>query len=128
MDGDDFAHANDAKSRLYDVLVGLPKSAQTAVASAESVRHETRPAPRFTEGSLVKALEHLGIGRPSTYASIIDTLQQRFGTSLVLPAFLVVTGERAAAGGAVLSAWGCVVAFEAAHLLSLRFHWRWILS
>ncbi len=40
-------------------------------------RHFTEPPPRFTEASLVKALEHHGIGRPSTYAMILSTIQDR---------------------------------------------------
>lgn len=42
-----------------------------------STQHFTEPPPRYSEASLVKALEEHGIGRPSTYSSIIQTLQQR---------------------------------------------------
>ena len=43
----------------------------------EALGHETRPPARYTVATLVKALETKGIGRPSTYASIIDTIQRR---------------------------------------------------
>lgn len=48
-----------------------------SVDSIEPLGHETQPPSRYTEASLVKTLEEEGIGRPSTYASIIDTIQKR---------------------------------------------------
>lgn len=48
------------------------------IASAEARAHQTTPPPRFTEASLVKELEELGIGRPSTYASINAKLRERY--------------------------------------------------
>jgi DNA topoisomerase-1 len=47
------------------------------LADIEAEGHETQPPSRYTEASLVKTLEEEGIGRPSTYASIIDTIQKR---------------------------------------------------
>ena len=45
--------------------------------SIEADLHQTKPKPRYTEAKLIKELEELGIGRPSTYVSIIDTLKAR---------------------------------------------------
>ncbi|HCU53722.1 MAG TPA: type I DNA topoisomerase, partial [Gammaproteobacteria bacterium] len=58
----------------------LPKLIEGEKIDLISIRpeqHFTEPPPRFTEATLVKALEAFGIGRPSTYASIIDTLEKR---------------------------------------------------
>jgi DNA topoisomerase-1 len=58
----------------------LPKVRQGAGADAKDVKadqHFTQAPPRFSEASLVKRLEELGIGRPSTYASILSTLRDR---------------------------------------------------
>ena len=58
----------------------LPKLADgdaTKVEKVDPAQHFTEPPPRYSEASLVKKLEELGIGRPSTYASIISTLRDR---------------------------------------------------
>jgi DNA topoisomerase-1 len=58
----------------------LPPLAEGDVLPVEKLygeQHFTQPPPRFSEASLVKALEEYGIGRPSTYATIISTLQAR---------------------------------------------------
>lgn len=59
------------------LLPPLKVGEQVNARAIEPLQHFTEPPPRFTEASLIKALEEYGIGRPSTYASIIDTLQQR---------------------------------------------------
>ena len=58
----------------------LPPMKEGDVIDLEAIRaeqHFTEPPPRYSEASLIKALEEYGIGRPSTYASIISTLQNR---------------------------------------------------
>jgi DNA topoisomerase-1 len=58
-------------------LPALSESESLTAVDLEAKGHETKPPARYTEASLVKRLEELGIGRPSTYASIIQTIQDR---------------------------------------------------
>lgn len=58
-------------------LPELKEGQQLGVVDMKAEQHFTKPPARYTEGSLVKALEKEGIGRPSTYASIISTIQDR---------------------------------------------------
>ena len=70
---DEDAAGDDTMNALPPLIVGdkLP------LLAVQDERHTTEPPPRYTEASLVKALEERGIGRPSTYASIIATLKDR---------------------------------------------------
>ncbi|MGH3877252.1 MAG: type I DNA topoisomerase [Actinophytocola sp.] len=65
--------ADDAERRLPQ----LTKGQGVTATELNPDGHTTSPPPRYTEASLVKTLEELGIGRPSTYASIINTIQDR---------------------------------------------------
>jgi DNA topoisomerase I len=73
FEGRDDAPDEDAESMLPDL------TAEQLLRMLEVLpeQHFTQPPPRFSEASLVKTLEELGIGRPSTYASIIGTIQER---------------------------------------------------
>ncbi|MEC9143113.1 MAG: type I DNA topoisomerase [Pseudomonadota bacterium] len=59
------------------ILPAVDKGEPLATRKVTPEQHFTQPPPRFTDASLVKAMEELGIGRPSTYASIIQVLQDR---------------------------------------------------
>ncbi|RQO32041.1 type I DNA topoisomerase [Taibaiella sp. KBW10] len=65
---------DDAQEGL---LPPLNKGQQLPLQEMKATERFSRPAPRYTEASLVKKLEELGIGRPSTYAPTISTIQQR---------------------------------------------------
>ena len=67
-------NVSDEEERL---LPPLEKGETVALKDIQCGQHFTEPPPRYTEASLVKTLEEYGIGRPSTYATIISTLQQR---------------------------------------------------
>jgi DNA topoisomerase-1 len=73
VDSEAGGEADDAERRLPRLARGDELTATKLTADG----HQTTPPPRYSEPSLVKALEDLGIGRPSTYASIINTIQDR---------------------------------------------------
>jgi DNA topoisomerase-1 len=97
---DDGAERDDAEKRLPRLERGQPLTAERL----EPQGHTTTPPPRYTEPGLVKALEELGIGRPSTYASILQTIQDR--------------GYVWKKGGALVPSW---VAFAVVGLLERHF-------
>jgi DNA topoisomerase-1 len=72
LEGQDDATDEDG-SKLPKVVAGD----KTDVENVTPAQHFTEPPPRYSEASLVKKLEELGIGRPSTYASILSTLRDR---------------------------------------------------
>ena len=67
------AREEEQERRLPKLSPGVPLQ----VRSAEADGHETTPPPRYTEATLVKAMEEKGIGRPSTYAATVGTIQDR---------------------------------------------------
>ncbi|WP_043752749.1 type I DNA topoisomerase, partial [Imhoffiella purpurea] len=71
---DDAKSADDDEDRM---LPDLKEGDLVDLLRIRAEQHFTEPPPRYSEASLVKALEEFGIGRPSTYASIISTLQDR---------------------------------------------------
>ena len=72
-EGRDDAVVDDDDKRLPQIGEGEPARKGTITPD----QHFTQPPPRYTEATLVKRMEELGIGRPSTYASIVTTIQDR---------------------------------------------------
>ena len=68
---------DDVEEEAECLLPALRQKDLTSVQSVESLQHFTEPPPRYTEASLIKALEEHGIGRPSTYAATISTILDR---------------------------------------------------
>ena len=95
------ADASAKEAKLPELSEGQALEASEATAGV----HETTPPPRYTEASLVKALDELGIGRPSTYAAIIATIQDR--------------GYVTNRGSALVPSW---TAFSVVRLLEEHFH------
>ena len=74
LEGQDDTKQSDNDENL---LPNLKEGDEVTLNAIKCGQHFTDPPPRYSEASLVKALEEHGIGRPSTYATIISTLQQR---------------------------------------------------
>ncbi len=72
-DTDDAAEDDEASKILPPINKGDPLK----TAKVDATQHFTQPPPRYSEASLVKKMEELGIGRPSTYASILSVLRDR---------------------------------------------------
>lgn len=89
--------SDDPEAELADqekILPNLKESENIDTVEIQELSHETQAPPRFTEGSLIKELEKRGIGRPSTWASIVDLVLSRNyafkkGTALV-PGFMAM--------------------------------------
>ena len=67
----------DYESREDKILPEIGDSEVCCTTNVESTQHFTQPPARYTEAKLIKEMEELGIGRPSTYATIIDTIKSR---------------------------------------------------
>ncbi|MGR3757706.1 MAG: type I DNA topoisomerase, partial [Tranquillimonas sp.] len=72
-EGRDDSVTDDGDKRLPQIARGEPAEKRGVTPE----QHFTQPPPRYTEATLVKRMEELGIGRPSTYASIVTTIQDR---------------------------------------------------
>ncbi|MCA1053500.1 type I DNA topoisomerase [Rossellomorea aquimaris] len=74
--------SDDQKEEKDNLLPELQEKDQVKSELIDPKQHFTQPPPRYTEARLVKTLEELGIGRPSTYAPTLDTIQRRGYVSL----------------------------------------------
>lgn len=73
---------DDQVEEKENMLPELKEGDEVIQKDLDSKQHFTQPPPRYTEARLVKTLEELGIGRPSTYAPTLDTIQKRGYVSL----------------------------------------------
>lgn len=73
---------DDQTEEKENMLPGLAEGDEVLKIDIDPKQHFTQPPPRYTEARLVKTLEELGIGRPSTYAPTLDTIQKRGYVSL----------------------------------------------
>ncbi|QDI90305.1 type I DNA topoisomerase [Salicibibacter halophilus] len=74
--------SDDSKKEENKLLPALEEGETAKKETLEPTQHFTQPPPRYTEARLVRTMEELGIGRPSTYAPTLDTIQRRGYVSL----------------------------------------------
>ncbi|WP_088815185.1 MULTISPECIES: type I DNA topoisomerase [Listeria] len=79
---------DDNKEEKENILPDLEKGDKVNYETLEQRQHFTQPPPRYTEARLVKTLEEIGIGRPSTYSPTLDTIQRRNYVSLTNKRFM----------------------------------------
>lgn len=85
IEGEDDKDKEEEKERI---LPPLEEGEKVQYEDIEPKQHFTQPPPRYTEARLVRTLEELGIGRPSTYAPTLDTIQRRGYVTLDAKRFL----------------------------------------
>ncbi|WP_215751065.1 MULTISPECIES: type I DNA topoisomerase [unclassified Gluconobacter] len=85
IEGKDDSKAEDDDGKLLPAMKEGDRVATTAV---DAEQHFTQPPPRYSEASLVKKMEEIGIGRPSTYASVLGVLRDRNYVRLEAKRFL----------------------------------------
>ncbi len=89
-----YVEADEAKKEKQVVLKSLDENSKVEILELEPRQHFTQPPAHYTEASLVKALEELGIGRPSTYSPTISTiLARRYVTKEAKNLYVTEIGE-----------------------------------
>lgn len=82
-----YEESSDEKKKVDNVLPELSEGDVVYSKDIDSQQHFTQPPARYSEATLIKSLEENGVGRPSTYAPTLDTIQKRYYVKLVSKRF-----------------------------------------
>ena len=80
-------YQDNAEAKKGNVLPDMQVGDEVQLAKLNPEQHFTQPAARYSEATLIKTLEEIGVGRPSTYAPTIETIQKRYYVKLVSKRF-----------------------------------------